>query len=226
MIEHDRLYIGGELVKPAGTSTIEVINPYTEEVCGRVPRGHRGRHRRRGVRGKHRVRQHRLVRDVGGMTRCAILARASAGIQARMDELTGLISTEMGSPSGWGKYVRPGPGPEHDPRLLRESSARCTPPRRRRPGMFGPVVVRKEAMGVVGAIIPWNVPLFEAVMKVAPAVVAGCTVVLKPAPETPLDTWCSPRSWRRPGCPRACSASSLPAARWASTSSPTRSSTR
>ncbi|MEZ5180586.1 MAG: aldehyde dehydrogenase family protein [Acidimicrobiales bacterium] len=97
MIEHDRLYIGGELVKPAGTSTIEVINPYTEEVCGRVPEGTEADI-------DAAVSAARTAFDSTGWSemsvadRCAILARASAGIQARMDELTGLISTEMGSP--------------------------------------------------------------------------------------------------------------------------------
>jgi aldehyde dehydrogenase (NAD+) len=78
--------------------------------------------------------------------------------------------------------------------------------------MFGPVVVRKEAMGVVGAIIPWNVPLFEAVMKVAPAVVAGCTVVLKPAPETPLDAYVFAEIMEEAGLPKGV-LSILPAGR-------------
>src|SRR5690606_13594842 len=58
-----------------------------------------------------------------------------------------------------------------------------------RPGLFGPVVVRREPIGVAAAIVPWNVPMFENVIKLAPAIVAGCTVVLKTAPETPLDAY-------------------------------------
>jgi betaine-aldehyde dehydrogenase len=53
--------------------------------------------------------------------------------------------------------------------------------------MGTPVVVRREPVGVVGAIVPWNVPQFVTMSKLAPALIAGCTVVLKPAPETPLD---------------------------------------
>jgi betaine-aldehyde dehydrogenase len=56
-----------------------------------------------------------------------------------------------------------------------------------RTGVFGQVIVRREPVGVVAAIIPWNVPLFIAINKLAPALLAGCTVVLKPAPETPID---------------------------------------
>ncbi len=55
--------------------------------------------------------------------------------------------------------------------------------------MMGPAIVRKEPVGVVGAIVPWNVPLFVTMLKLAPALAAGCTVVLKPAPETPLDAY-------------------------------------
>ncbi|HWJ97240.1 MAG TPA: aldehyde dehydrogenase family protein, partial [Acidimicrobiales bacterium] len=59
-----------------------------------------------------------------------------------------------------------------------------------------------EAVGVVGAIIPWNVPLFEAVMKVAPAVIAGCTVVLKPSPETALDPYVFAEIMEEAGLPK------------------------
>ena len=54
-------------------------------------------------------------------------------------------------------------------------------------GLLGPVLVTKEPVGVVAAITPWNVPLFLAAAKLGPALLSGCTVVFKPAPETPLD---------------------------------------
>ena len=199
MIEHDRLYIGGELVKPAGTGTIDVINPYTEEVCGRVPEG-------TNADIDLAVQAARTAFDTTDWStrtvaeRCEILARASAGIQARMDELTQLISTEMGSPSGWGMF-----GQVLAPSMVLDFYAglgETYATEETRPGMFGPVVVRKEAMGVVGAIIPWNVPLFEAVMKVAPAVVAGCTVVLKPSPETALDPYAFAEIMEEAGLPK------------------------
>jgi acyl-CoA reductase-like NAD-dependent aldehyde dehydrogenase len=56
-----------------------------------------------------------------------------------------------------------------------------------RTGLFGVSRVRREPVGVVAAIIPWNVPLFIAINKLVPALLAGCTVILKPAPETPID---------------------------------------
>ena len=56
-----------------------------------------------------------------------------------------------------------------------------------RQGMLGPTLVRKEPVGVAAGIIPWNVPLFIIMLKLAPALASGSTIVLKPAPETPLD---------------------------------------
>ena len=50
-------------------------------------------------------------------------------------------------------------------------------------------ITQRDAIGVVGAIIPWNVPLFIAALKLGPAILTGCTVILKPAPETPLDSY-------------------------------------
>lgn len=199
MIEHDRLYIGGELVEPAGTGTIEVINPFTEEVAGRVPEG-------TNADIDHAVSAARTAFDTTDWStrpvaeRAAILAKASGLIQARMDELTQLISTEMGSPSGWGLF-----GQVLAPSMILDYYAGLGDTyavEETRAGMFGPVSVRKEAMGVVGAIIPWNVPLFEAVMKVAPAVIAGCTVVLKPSPETSLDPYAFAEIMDEAGLPK------------------------
>ena len=85
--------------------------------------------------------------------------------------------------------------------------------------MLGPTLVRREPVGVVGAIVPWNVPLFVTMLKLGPALASGSTVVLKPAPETPLDAYLLAEiaaGGRAP--PRACSTSCRPVARSASTS--------
>jgi len=65
--------------------------------------------------------------------------------------------------------------------------ARTDPFEELRQGVLGQALVRREPIGVVGAIVPWNVPLFTTIAKLAPSLAAGCTVVLKPSPETPLD---------------------------------------
>ena len=209
VIVHDRLYIGGELVAPAGTGTIDVINPFTEQVAGRVPEA-------TNADVDLAVAAARSAFDTTDWPtrpieeRIEILSRASALISSRMDELTGLITTEMGSPSGWGIF-----GQVLSATMILDAYtglAGSYALEETRAGMFGPVVVRKEPLGVVAAVIPWNVPLFEAVMKVAPAVIAGCTVVLKPAPETPLDAYVFGEIMAEAGLPKGV-LSILPAGR-------------
>ena len=209
VIVHDRLYIGGELVAPAGTGTIDVINPFTEQVAGRVPEA-------TNADVDLAVAAARSAFDTTDWPtrpieeRIEILSRASALISSRMDELTGLITTEMGSPSGWGIF-----GQVLSATMILDAYtglAGSYALEETRAGMFGPVVVRKEPLGGVAAVIPWTVPLFEAVMKVAPAVIAGCTVVLKPAPETPLDAYVFGEIMAEAGLPKGV-LSILPAGR-------------
>ena len=71
-----------------------------------------------------------------------------------------------------------------------------------RNGVMGPALIRREPVGVAAAIVPWNVPLFTAMLKIAPALLAGCTVVLKPAPETPLDAYLLAECLEEVGLPK------------------------
>jgi betaine-aldehyde dehydrogenase len=71
-----------------------------------------------------------------------------------------------------------------------------------RQGVMGPALVRREPLGVAGAIVPWNVPLFTTALKLAPAWIAGCTMVLKPAPETPLDAFLLAEACEEIGLPK------------------------
>ncbi len=185
MIIHEGLYIGGELVEPATSATIDVINPYTEEVAGRVPEASAA-DVDRAVEAA-RVAFESDWSQMPVAERAEILGRASVGIQARMDDLTRLITTEMGSPYSWcmfGQVLAPTMVLDYYAELGKSFELEET-----RPGMFGPVVVRREPVGVAAAIVPWNVPLFVTILKLAPAFLAGCTVVLKPAPETPLSAY-------------------------------------
>jgi betaine-aldehyde dehydrogenase len=185
VIVHDRLYIDGDLVEPAGSGTIDVINPFTEEVAGRVPEATTADVDRAVAAARAAFESDWSRLPVA--ERAEILGRASAGINARLDDLTRLITTEMGSPYSWcmfGQVLATTMVLDYYTELGRTWEVE-----EQRSGMFGPVVVRKEALGVAAAIVPWNVPLFVTILKLAPAIVSGCTVVLKPAPETPLSAY-------------------------------------
>jgi aldehyde dehydrogenase (NAD+) len=117
--------------------------------------------------------------------RAAALTRVADALTARKSMLADLTTSEIGSPRSWSTFgqVLTAVG------VLR-AYARITPDypfESTRPSMTGGTVdVRQVPVGVVGAIIPWNTPLFIAALKLGPALAAGCTVVLKPAPEAPL----------------------------------------
>ena len=185
MREHDRLFIGGEWVAPAGSGFISVISPHTEEVVGRVPDG-------TAADIDRAVAAARDAFDNGPWSRTDPVERASAvdrlaeiyaGCTSEMAEL---ITEEMGAPITYSRRVA-----ERPQGFLRYFAelARGYAWEEERTGLLGPVTVRRESVGVVAAIVPWNVPQFLIVAKLAPALVAGCTVVVKPPPEAPLDAY-------------------------------------
>jgi acyl-CoA reductase-like NAD-dependent aldehyde dehydrogenase len=117
--------------------------------------------------------------------RGALLGRLADALEARAEEFADLISAEMGSPRKWATFGQVGTALG----VLRTYASLATTftfTETRRSAMGGDVVVRQLPVGVVGAILPWNAPLFTAALKVAPALAAGCTVVIKPSPEAPL----------------------------------------
>ncbi|MGZ4709737.1 MAG: aldehyde dehydrogenase [Acidimicrobiales bacterium] len=184
LLEYDSFFIGGKWVPGAGTDTIDVISPSTEELIGRVPDSTTADMDRA-------VAAAREAFDLGPWPhmppgeRADIMASVSATITARMDEFARLISTENGAPYNFsimGQVFAATAVLDFFTGLAREFEFEQT-----RHGMMGPVLVRKEPVGVAAGIIPWNVPLFIVMLKMAPALASGSTIVLKPAPETPLD---------------------------------------
>jgi aldehyde dehydrogenase (NAD+) len=185
--DYDRLFIGGDWVAPAGTDTIEVISPSTEEVVARVPDGTEADIDKA-------VAAARTAFDRGPwprMTpaeRAAIVATVGAQLMAEMADIAEVITNEMGSPitfSTLGQVMAPAMIFNYYAEMAATFAFDEV-----RTGLLNPkVLVTKEPVGVVGAIAPWNVPLFIAAAKLAPSLVAGCTVVFKPAPETPLSAF-------------------------------------
>jgi betaine-aldehyde dehydrogenase len=198
VIEQDCLYIGGELIKPAGTGTIDVINPYTEEVAGRVPEGTEA-DIDAAVAAARNAFDHTDWATRPAAERGEILERAKNAILARMDEISDLITIQMGSPKSWAPF-----GQVLAPTMIMDTYIELSKTyefEETRAGLFGPVVVRKEPFGVAGCIVPWNVPLFANMIKIAPAIVSGSTVVLKTAPETPLDAYVMAEIFEEAGLP-------------------------
>jgi betaine-aldehyde dehydrogenase len=186
MHDHDRFYIGGEWVEPAGSELIDVISPHTEEVIGRVPDG-------TAADMDRAVAAARDAFDNGPWPQLAPEERAAAVGQladlyaAKLGEFAELITEEMGSPITFSQLAQ-APQPQMMLSYFAELG-KTFPFEDERPGLFGPVTVRREPVGVVAAIVPWNVPQFTIMTKLPAALVAGCTVVIKPAPETPLDSY-------------------------------------
>jgi betaine-aldehyde dehydrogenase len=118
--------------------------------------------------------------------RADVMARLLAALQERSVEMAATITEEMGAPisfSNMGQVMAANLVLDYFVRLAREF-----PFEEVRDGMLGPALVRREPVGVAAAIVPWNVPQFVTMLKLAPALAAGATVVVKPAPETPRDS--------------------------------------
>ncbi|MBX3024050.1 aldehyde dehydrogenase [bacterium] len=185
MIEtHTELFIDGAWVTPATASTIDVVSPHTEAVIARVAEA-READVDRAVAAAHAAFDHGPWPRTPAAARGAAMRRLLAALQARSERLAQVITAEMGSPisfSTMGQVMAATLVLDYFARLAGEFAFEDV-----RQGMIGPTLVRREPVGVVAAITPWNVPLFTAMLKLGPALAAGCTVVLKPAPETPLD---------------------------------------
>ncbi|NUK04988.1 aldehyde dehydrogenase [Streptomyces lunaelactis] len=186
LVEHGKLFIGGELTDPLGSDAIEVVSPHTEQVIGRVPHASPADVDRA-------VAAARKAFDEGPwprMTldeRIAVITRIKDAIAVRHEEIARSISSQNGSPYSWSVLAQ-----ALGAMMVWDSAitvARGYAHEERRAGVLGPILVRREPVGVVAAVIPWNVPQFTAAAKLGPALLAGCTVVLKPSPETPLDSY-------------------------------------
>ncbi|MFM8861516.1 MAG: aldehyde dehydrogenase, partial [Acidimicrobiia bacterium] len=184
MLTFDKFFIGGEWVAPAGNETLKVLSPTTEEVIGSVPVATPADMDRAVAAAKAAFNG--PWRDWTPEQRAELLTKIADGIKSRQDELTGLITNEVGAPYFFSMF-----GQVLSAAMVFDSfaaNARAFPFEEQRAGaMGGPILVRREPVGVCAGIIPWNVPLFIIALKVAPTIASGSTIVLKPAPETPLD---------------------------------------
>ena len=177
MLDHKALFIDGRWQIPSGQGIAEVINPATEEVAGRVPLGDE-----RDV--DNAVAAAR--RAFGPWSRTASSVRAgyiralAEQLRARADEMAAVMTTELGMPVQWCRSVQVD-GPIVGLEQYMELAGLMDQVRE-----VGNSLVIREAVGVCAFINPWNYPLHQLIGKLAPALAAGCTVVVKPSQETPL----------------------------------------
>jgi betaine-aldehyde dehydrogenase len=179
----DKLFIGGEWVDPATSDRFEVVSPYTEQVIASTPAAS-------PTDVDRAVAAARRAFDEGPWPRMPAAERADAMqrlldlIYENANDLAELITAEVGAPllfSHLGQIGATGMVLDYFVNLTRSYEFEEV-----RQGFMGPALVRKEPVGVAAGIIPWNVPLFITMLKLGPVLASGSTIVIKPAPETPV----------------------------------------
>jgi aldehyde dehydrogenase (NAD+) len=184
------LFIDGEWSIPDGRDTIEVIDPATERVVGSVPAGTVADVDSAVIAAKHAFDP--LVTIAERRERVATII---AAMEKRLPEIAEAITSEMGAP------VRIAQGVQTQvPLAVAHGFADVLDSFDFEERVGNSMVVR-EPYGVVGAITPWNYPLYQVVAKVVPAIAAGCTVVLKPSNEAPLSVFAFVDAVREAGLP-------------------------
>jgi aldehyde dehydrogenase (NAD+) len=178
MIRYDHHYYAGAWQKPLGPEWIDVISSATEQVIGRVPRG--------TVEDVDRaVKAARKAFDTGWGSapieeRAVWLEKLAAAMKERVPRIAEAIAHEVGTAIGYATRVQaefPVSMIGLNAKFVRDVTLEEE---------LGNSLVVKEPVGVVGCVTPWNYPLHQVVVKVAPALAAGCTIVLKPAELAPL----------------------------------------
>ncbi|WP_280421744.1 aldehyde dehydrogenase [Nocardia carnea] len=187
MRRHDNLFIGGEWVPPGSDLAFEVISPHTEEPIARIA-APTPADVDRAIAAARRAFDTGPWPRLDPAERVRIVHDLAVRYEKRVEEIAQLVTAEMGAPITFSRSAHARlPGVMM--RALADLAADF-PWQESRPGYFGSDIrVRHEPVGVVGAVAPWNMPMLMVVAKLVPALLAGCTVVLKPSPETPLDAY-------------------------------------
>src|SRR5919106_2973020 len=180
MQDRDKLYIDGAWVPSTGSRTIDVVNATTEEIMGRVPEGTPD-DVDKAVAAACRGFEVWSATPVD--ERAKSLQQLHEGLTARMQEIAETVTGEVGMPMVFSQMIQAGL-----PAMVMGSYVDIVNQFPFEEQIGNSLVVR-EPLGVVGCITPWNYPLHQIVAKVAPALAAGCTVVLKPSEVAPLNAF-------------------------------------
>jgi acyl-CoA reductase-like NAD-dependent aldehyde dehydrogenase len=181
---YDELFVGGQWRKPATGKRLTVISPHSEEPIGDVAAAAPDDVDAAVTAARHAF-DHGPWPRLDPRERMRKVEELAAIYNGHVDEMADLITAEMGSPRSFSRLGQATAALSLMHLAL--AVARDFPWAERRQGVLGEVHLRRAPVGVVGAIVPWNVPQFLIMPKLIPALIAGCTVIVKPAPETPLD---------------------------------------
>ncbi|CAN5402407.1 aldehyde dehydrogenase [soil metagenome] len=199
-LEYDKLFIGGGWRAPSSASRFTIVSPTTEEIVGTVPEALEA-----DIDAAVEAARAAFDDPTGWSTweparRAAVMRRLADEMDSRSPEMARRVSVQNGMPlavSGALETVFP-------PLLLRYFAdlAENTPTEEVRPGLLGgSTLIRRRPIGVVAGIVPWNFPQALASFKYAPALAAGCTLVMKASPETVLDSMLFAESLEAAGVP-------------------------
>ena len=177
---YEKLYIDGKWVKPNSSTSIEVTNPTDEQVIGKIPAGNTSdvdlaisaAKKAFPIWSKSSIEE-----------RINILNLLSNEIKESTEELAQTITAEVGTPIGYSRMAMVG-----TPRVVTRSYAKILENFQWQEEVRNSIIV-KEPIGVCAFITPWNFPLHQIIGKVAPALAAGCTMILKPSKEAPLNAF-------------------------------------
>ncbi len=188
----DTIFVGGRWVPSTGSGSIAVIDSTSEEVIGTVPEG-TVEDIDRAVTAASEAFPAWSATPVGDRT--ALLTRVSETLGQRMEDLAALITHEVGMPLVLSQLVQVGL-PMASFGAMAQVAADFTWEQ-----TIGNSLVVREPIGVVGCITPWNYPLHQIAAKVAPALAAGCTIVLKPSEVAPLNAFVLAEIFEQVGLP-------------------------
>jgi aldehyde dehydrogenase (NAD+) len=179
MSRSTQFYIDGEWVDPVSPELFDVVNPATEEVAGQISLGSSADVDRAVAAAR---RAFPAYSQTTKKKRTALLQRIIELYTARFDELAQAMTLEMGAPITFSREVQAVMALAHFKQMVEVLKTY------KLERFMGGTLIRREAIGVCGLITPWNWPLNQVTSKLAPALAAGCTVVLKPSEVAPLST--------------------------------------
>ncbi|MEQ8610987.1 MAG: aldehyde dehydrogenase family protein, partial [Parvibaculum sp.] len=188
-----KFYINGEWVDPAEKKTLDVINPATEEPCAKISIGSKKDVDKAVAAAK---KAFETFSKTSVDERIALLSKIMEVYQSRYGEIAEAISMEMGAPAKLSQVAQAAMGLAHLGTTIEILKTYKFEEQR------GTTTLRKEPIGVCGYITPWNRPVNQIMCKVAPAIAAGCTMVLKPSEEAPINAYLIAEIFDAAGVPK------------------------